>query len=896
MLLGTDELIILRGSKFYGTWQWINSVTGDPEDFIGLTASVKIKNIHEDFAGIKNTYEVGTAIVEPLDIDDNAFKGRVDIELSKEDTLLLAIPESEDDRYGESDFYAILEILLSTGEVILQAKVRVVESLESETLNFLLDERDEAIIINGKLDNILLRNNEFISTRDNLIDIVIPTAINTYNEKLDLYNQNHIEKLDTYNLNHADKLQILEDIATIVNQDKSIVGQDKLDIEAMKQNVLNNKDSVTSMKDAIEIMLDTFDDRFLGKKDSDPLTDNDGNPLDIAALYYNEIDKELKFYNGVSWDSPVAAAQTYALQASQSASDANASKLAAKTSEDNAKASEEVATQKANEILNLTIETETLAPNAQATSSYDPSTGILNIGVPEGKQGDKGNPFIYADFTPEQLEALKGNDGNDGLSAYEIAVSKGFVGTELQWLDSLSVNISESSIPNLPISKITNLDVALNDKLNISDIVDSLVSVETNKPLSANQGRILKGFIDNINNLLSSDDTTLDELQEIVSFIKQNKSTLDSLSISNIAGLVDALSAKADAIDVYSKTILDLKISTQQFDKPTSGPLLIKVSPSSIKIPSGFKITVGTNSFKLASDYTLTLASNLVGSTKTAGTDYYVYAKSDSTFYISASDSITEDRLIGGFHYGLVAESETVTGNKLEADMVKIRGINQYSFWDLKYRPVASTKGMAKIGSEWYDIYLLNSEHIANGTSKAGLTIASGTTEYGRAIPKIPLEYGGNNTLNYGKFTWFQACEIAKANAKRLISYSEFPTIAYGVNEQKSSLTNSYETVMGKIEHYPNLTSKFGIEQATGVQWIWGLDVQGIGGDGWKTGLTDGRGDIYAYANQPTAVVLGGSRGDGAGAGSRASGWSSYVWDSGWLVGCRFACDHLELV
>ena len=46
MLLGTDELTILRGSKFYGTWQWINSVTGEPEDFEGLTATVKIKNIH----------------------------------------------------------------------------------------------------------------------------------------------------------------------------------------------------------------------------------------------------------------------------------------------------------------------------------------------------------------------------------------------------------------------------------------------------------------------------------------------------------------------------------------------------------------------------------------------------------------------------------------------------------------------------------------------------------------------------------------------------------------------------------------------------------------------------------------------------------------------------------
>ena len=140
------------------------------------------------------------------------------------------------------------------------------------------------------------------------------------------------------------------------------------------------------------------------------------------------------------------------------------------------------------------------------------------------------------------------------------------------------------------------------------------------------------------------------------------------------------------------------------------------------------------------------------------------------------------------------------------------------------------------------------------------------------------MEYGGNNTLNYGKFTWFQACEIAKANSKRLISYSEFPTIAYGVLEGVSSATNSYETVAGKIEHYPNLTSKFGIEQAAGVQWIWGADLANYPTDtvwAWKAN-TDGRGQIYSTDNSPTAVLLGGDRGDGVVAGSRGCPYPLY--------------------
>lgn len=514
MLLGTDELTILRGSKFYGTWQWVNSVTGDPEDFAGLSATIKIKNIHEDFEDIKNTFEVGVVIVEPEDIDGNAIKGRIDISLSKEDTLNFTIPQYEDDRYGESDFYGVLSITLSTGEVILQAKVKVVDSLESETLNFLLDERSEAIIINGKLDNILARNNEFISTRDNLIDVVIPTA------------------LTTYNTNHIAKLQEVNELATIIQSNKEIVEQAKDNILLMKNDVQNNKESVEAIKLAIETIFDNFDDRFLGLFDENPLLDNDGESLKIGAIYYNNTEKELRFYNGVSWDSPVAAAQTYALQASQSVSDANTSKLAAKTSEDNAKASQEVAIEKANAILNLTVEIETLSNSQVATINYNPITGVLSIGVPQGLKGDA---FTYSDFTQEQLIELKGLKGDDGLSAYEIAVSKGFVGTELQWIDSLSANVSESSIPNLPISKITNLESALSEKSNISDIVDSLVSVEKNKPLSALQGKVLKGLIDDINTLLASDDVTLDELQEVVNFIKQNKTDLQNLDLSNIA-------------------------------------------------------------------------------------------------------------------------------------------------------------------------------------------------------------------------------------------------------------------------------------------------------------------------------------------------------------------------
>jgi len=42
----------------------------------------------------------------------------------------------------------------------------------------------------------------------------------------------------------------------------------------------------------------------------------------------------------------------------------------------------------------------------------------------------------YTDFRTV-VKTQDGQDGNDGLSAYEIAVNNGFSGTEQEWLDSL---------------------------------------------------------------------------------------------------------------------------------------------------------------------------------------------------------------------------------------------------------------------------------------------------------------------------------------------------------------------------------------------------------------------------------------------------------------------------
>ena len=51
---------------------------------------------------------------------------------------------------------------------------------------------------------------------------------------------------------------------------------------------------------------DSFDDRYLGAKASDPSTDNDGDALITGALYFNSTDGDMRVYNGSAWINVVS--------------------------------------------------------------------------------------------------------------------------------------------------------------------------------------------------------------------------------------------------------------------------------------------------------------------------------------------------------------------------------------------------------------------------------------------------------------------------------------------------------------------------------------------------------------------------------------------------------------
>ena len=59
--------------------------------------------------------------------------------------------------------------------------------------------------------------------------------------------------------------------------------------------------SASAAADAALAALDSFDDKYLGAKSSDPTLDNDGNALVSGALYFNTVDNAMKVYDGSVW-------------------------------------------------------------------------------------------------------------------------------------------------------------------------------------------------------------------------------------------------------------------------------------------------------------------------------------------------------------------------------------------------------------------------------------------------------------------------------------------------------------------------------------------------------------------------------------------------------------------
>lgn len=342
-------------------------------------------------------------------------------------------------------------------------------------------------------------------------------------------------------------------------------------------------------------------------------------------------------------------------------------------------------------------------------------------------------------------------------------------------------------------------------------------------------------------------------------------------------------------------------ISPGFFYKADSSSVAFTTTGSTVSLNAGTRIALPSGIvISFAVDTAVQMPSLVVGN------DYAIYLCNDGTLRADANFSAptgfdaTTSRKIGGFHYAPGGNAAAQAGGNTTP------AINPYSLWDLKWRPKCTDpRGMALIaGGFWSDIYLLGVNHIVDGTSKNGATIADGGSP-----PKKPLLFGGDGSASYSDLTWYTAAETLSAYGKRLPSYAEFAATAYGTTENSSRGTDAVTTGLATSNAGTNAdnlyTSKWGAIQAVGCMAVWGRDFNFIPAgadftalttDGYKN-VTGGRGQIYTYGTSGLAAAyLGGYWAGGSVSGSRTSNWSFAPSGTNTAIGARGCCDHLQHV
>ena len=155
---------------------------------------------------------------------------------------------------------------------------------------------------------------------------------------------------------------------------------------------------------------------------------------------------------------------------------------------------------------------------------------------------------INANINPRGPQGLPGRPGPKGETGNGIAnIQKT---TTIGLVDTYTITFTNGTTFDFNVTNANagsaytkeEMQQFLSQKVNISDIINTLTSEETSKPLSAKQGKVLKGLIDNT--------YTSSEIDAFLSTINGNITTINS----NISNLNDTKLNKTVVTDVYSSS------------------------------------------------------------------------------------------------------------------------------------------------------------------------------------------------------------------------------------------------------------------------------------------------------------------------------------------------------
>jgi len=330
------------------------------------------------------------------------------------------------------------------------------------------------------------------------------------------------------------------------------------------------------------------------------------------------------------------------------------------------------------------------------------------------------------------------------------------------------------------------------------------------------------------------------------------QSAIDEVVAADVS--VDGLFAKA-----ATRQVAWTKTGTDSAESQTE--ITVAIGDEVVTIPSGTNISMPSLS---------------------AGTDYAIWVAPDGTLEADASFTTpptANGRRVGGFHY---APGGNASFDLDAGDGGTTAQINEYSFYDLKWRPsVADPRGLTLVGDGafWAGIYHLAGQHLAGAPHRHGVNPARDGNP-----PRLVDDSG-----NYPDAQPMNIFEALRYHGFRSPTVEEFQLLAFGTNEAASRGSDPGTTGLPGGSTDAQFTSHWGVIQSTGVIALWSNDsILSTSDETLPNPSRGGRFRVSRFAS------FGGAWISGSGSGSRRVGTSNAS-SSDAVIGGRGVCDHLIL-
>jgi hypothetical protein len=368
--------------------------------------------------------------------------------------------------------------------------------------------------------------------------------------------------------------------------------------------------------------------------------------------------------------------------------------------------------------------------------------------------------------------------------------------------------------------------------------------------------------------------------------VAQGGTGLATLTANNVL-LGNGTSAVQAVAPGTSGNVLTSNGTTWQSTAPSGGQgIFRKTNPDIVAWTKTGAGTATTSSilFVEVNGEVRTIASgtSITMPTLAAGTDYAIWCKPDGTLEATSnhtSPPVANSRKVGGFHYAPGGNATGTSGGNTTQQ------INEYSFWDLKWRPACpDPRGMTLVGNGgfWTGMYNMSANHLTGPVHKYNVD---------------PCRDGNppQNITSAGNYPNASPANILEALAYhgfRAPNFWEFQLLAFGTTEETSlggtgpGLTGVLTSGAGTKERF---TSQWGVFDATGVLRVWGNDTILTTVD--QTLPNPARGARFRYSH---FARFGGDWNTSVFSGSRYVDADTAT-NSGPGIGSRGVCDHLIL-